>query len=185
MSSQKVTHTWSHKDIVPLEPQPPLHRWVYKPTHTSSRSRIHAHMLILYKRLPTRQHTYPTHTAVIPLLISLFPRLSGLVQVGRLRSGGSLNLSTLLTIIVWQQTYGVKHDFTSSQNVSVELDWSRLAQRTPKWVKKKLQSQTDVTLDWTQIAIRNGDSSGDGVMDLQAFGECKNYEQLIAFLNKY
>lgn len=98
---------------------------------------------------------------------SLFPRLSGLVQVGRLESGGRLNLSTPLTIIVWQQTYRVKHNFGSSQRPQLGLTdptWHRGGQRNRVG---KLQSSADLAPDWGQGAIRDG----DGLMDVWGFGE--------------
>lgn len=98
---------------------------------------------------------------------SLFPPLSSLVQVGRLESGGRLNLSTPLTIIVWQQTYRVKHNFGSSQRPQLSLTdptWHRGGQWNGVG---KLQSSADLAPDWGQAAIKDG----DGLMDVWGFGE--------------
>lgn len=128
---------------------------------------------------PTYLHTH-TRIRSSSHCSSLFPRLSSLVQVGRLESGGRLNLSTLLTIIVWQQTYRVKHNFTSSQMPQqglIDPAWHHRGQWNGEG---ELQSSADLAPDWGQIAIRNGFSWSDGLMDVQGFGECKNYEHLIA-----
>lgn len=52
---------------------------------------------------------------------ALVPWLSTSVQVGRQESGGRLKLSAPLTVIVRQQSYGVKHDFTSPQRPQQDL----------------------------------------------------------------
>lgn len=67
---------------------------------------------------------------------SLFPRLSSLVQVGRPESGGRLNLSAPLTVIVRQQTHRVTHNFTSSPRLQpglIDPTWHRGGQRNGEW----------------------------------------------------
>lgn len=128
----------------------------------------------------THIYIYHIHTESSSDCSSLFPWLSGLVQVGRLESGGRLNLCTPLTIIVWQQTYGVKHNFASSQTPQqglIDPVWHHRGQQNGEG---KLQSSADLAPDWGQIAISNGFSSSDGLIDVFGFGECKSYEHLIA-----
>lgn len=90
---------------------------------------------------------------------SRYSWLSSLVQVGHLESGGRLNLSTLLIIIVWQQTYRVKHNFTSSQMPQqglIDPAWHHGG----RWNGEvKMQSSADLAPDWGPIAT-GVDSAG-------------------------
>lgn len=88
--------------------------------HTNTNTHTHAH-----HANPSPSSHWGAHMSISALshtgirssshCSSLFPWLSTLVQVGRLGSAGRRNLSPPLTIIVWQQPYRVKHDFTSSR----------------------------------------------------------------------
>jgi len=94
---------------------------------------------------------------------SLFPLLSSLVQAGRLWSGGRPKLSTLLTIIGWQQTYRVKHNFTSShmpQQGLIDPAWHHRGQWNGE---AKLQSSADLAPDWGHIPEG---MDLDGLMDV-------------------
>ncbi len=153
---QPHTHTARHS--ISKSHSPHCITQVYNPTHTHTHTAAtsptkHMHTC-KYKCMLSPESALTcisTHTRT-----SLFPWLSSLVQVGRLESGGRLNLSTLLTIIVWQQTYRVKHNFTSSQMPQqglIDPAWHHRGQWNGEG---KLQSSADLAPDWGQIAIRNG-----------------------------
>lgn len=81
---------------------------VHSPTHTT---RCH---------FTNKTHTH-TDMKSSSHCSSLLPWLSSPVQVGRPESGGRLNLSAPLTVIVRQQTHRVTHNFTSSPRPQLGL----------------------------------------------------------------
>lgn len=105
-------------DTPEMERQPlsePRLQFITPLTHASATSAKHMHTCKFKRTLRECTHT-PINTHKHPdgrsssHCSSQFPSLSSLVQVGRLESGRRPKLSTLLIIIVWQQTYRVKVD---------------------------------------------------------------------------
>lgn len=125
-------------------------------SHTAATSQIKHKPTCKYKCILSLESTmtYKHTGSLIPQLISI-PWLSSLVQVGHLESGGRLNLSTLLIVTIWQQTYKGQNT-TSFPLKGLGRAWliPPGTEVTTGTEKGKLQSSSGLVPDYYQEWIR-------------------------------